>query len=437
MVLFLPSTPVNHASNASSMMGVVIPLYIYPGPSWQQVIQEKQANPGVPIVAVINPDSGPGASQDPYFVEGIEQLQSAGIIVVGYVYTNYGYRSISSAENDVNEYKEWYNVDGILFDEMANVNGFEDYYSTLNSYAKSLGFSLTIANPGTLVSSTYFGIVDCLVISESSDVPSADYIESSLYGYSPRNFAIVSYDVSTLNQTYLNDLSNYVSFIYMTNDNLPNPYDTLPSYFGSLVHDVSSTNGSSTSSSSGESETTATINVNSLALNGTTFSGMWTTVQLNGDVLATGYTPLTFTGTIGVQYTVTVANFRGYVFRNWEGGIPNPSDTFKLTHDVVIALNQNVALQAYYNTPTNATNTSSSSTSSSTFISLSSSSTSLTSHTSQSTTTSTTTSQTSESQYEFPQPLLLPLAAIMVVAIVAVSLVTMSARTSKASLTSK
>ncbi len=41
--------------------------------------------PTADIVAIINPDNGPGASKDPGYVTGIQQLVSAGVTVVGCV----------------------------------------------------------------------------------------------------------------------------------------------------------------------------------------------------------------------------------------------------------------------------------------------------------------------------------------------------------------
>ena len=68
-----------------------IPAYFYPGPDpgslWNQ------ATSGSPIVEimVMNPASGPGTSQDQNYVNSVMNSFSAGIKVLGYVDTNYGY----------------------------------------------------------------------------------------------------------------------------------------------------------------------------------------------------------------------------------------------------------------------------------------------------------------------------------------------------------
>lgn len=139
-----------HSASAApqSSTGIVVPLYGYPSSDWNNVIQAKLANPSVPIVAVINPADGPGTWQNPNFVTGIQSLESAGVTVLGYVWTNYGSRSLSSVEADILAYHNLYGVGGIYADQMSNVPGFEWYYSDITSYAKSIGMWLVMGNPG-------------------------------------------------------------------------------------------------------------------------------------------------------------------------------------------------------------------------------------------------------------------------------------------------
>ncbi len=222
--------------SASTVTGVIVPLYSYPtSPVWQSLISDHNAYPSVPIIAIINPSSGPGTSPDPNYVQGINALRSAGITVVGYVYTQYSQRSISSAESDINDYHQWYNINGILFDEMSNVAGNENYYSTLSNYAKSLGYTITVGNPGTAVPASYIGTVNILNIYENAGLPSTATLSSNTAGYSSSNFAMVAYDVSSVPESFVASASTYVSYMYITDATLPNPYTVLPSYFLNLL----------------------------------------------------------------------------------------------------------------------------------------------------------------------------------------------------------
>ncbi|MER3408116.1 MAG: hypothetical protein C4292_05060, partial [Nitrososphaera sp.] len=59
------------------------------------------------------------------------------IAIIGYVYTSYGNRDISIAEQRIDLYKQLYNVTkGILFDEVAYTDGKQQYYRDLTSYVK-------------------------------------------------------------------------------------------------------------------------------------------------------------------------------------------------------------------------------------------------------------------------------------------------------------
>jgi hypothetical protein len=75
----------------------MIPLYTHPTDgTWAAVIRAKKAYPDVPFVAIINPDSGPGTSQDQNYESGIKDLQAAGVVVLGYVTTGYATSSYSA-----------------------------------------------------------------------------------------------------------------------------------------------------------------------------------------------------------------------------------------------------------------------------------------------------------------------------------------------------
>ena len=304
-----------HSASAqtTSQTGIIIPLYSYPGSSWNTIIQQKEANPSVPIIAIINPDSGPGASINSNYVTWINSLNAAGIIVIGYDHTSYGTRSVGAVEADMNAYKSWYNINGIFFDEMANAHGYESYYSTLSNYANSLGFSLTVGNPGATVPASYIGTVNIIVTYENTGLPSLSTLKSSDLGSS---VATLSYNVATINSTYIDLEAKYSNYIYITNAALPNPYGVLPAYFSALVSDVAASSRS-------------TVTVQS-ALSGHIFTGMWTYVVVSNSIIKEGFTSMTFTGTNGLQYTVCADNYQSYVFSHWSNGAITPCTTLTL-----------------------------------------------------------------------------------------------------------
>jgi hypothetical protein len=210
--------------------GIIVPLYTYPTSSnWDEVINIKTDYPSVPIIAVINPSDGPGSYQNSDFVSGIGNLHSAGITVLGYVNTHYGSRSSHSIKKDISTYSSLYNIDGIFFDEMSNTEGKEHYYESLSNYAKSLGFTFTVGNPGADVPSSYIGTVDNIVIYEDSGLPNISDLEGWHTSYDKTNFSIIAHSVDSLDESFVSEASNYVGYMYITDNRMPNPYDSLHS----------------------------------------------------------------------------------------------------------------------------------------------------------------------------------------------------------------
>jgi hypothetical protein len=233
--------PVSAAVTSTTITGVIVPLYTYPtSTTWDTMIQTKNANPSLPIVAIINPGSGPGSSQDPNYVTGIRELQAANITVIGYTYTSYSSRPATAVQADEDKYKTWYGVSGIFFDEMSNVAGKESYYKNLDTYAKSLGYTLTVGNPGTDTLSSYVGTVDNIVIYESSGLPSLSYLGGWHTSYDKKNFSILPYGVNTLDNSFVTNAVSYLGYMYITNDVLSNPWDSLPPYFTDLASTIAS-----------------------------------------------------------------------------------------------------------------------------------------------------------------------------------------------------
>ena len=321
-----------------STTGVIVPLYTYPTSStWDTMINVKTSYPSVPTIAIINPASGPGSAKDSNYSDGIKKLQAAGISVLGYIHTSYSSRAASAVKADIDKYKSYYpSVNGIFFDEMANWQGKEAYYKNLTVYAKSKGYSMTVGNPGADTISSYVGTVDNIVIYEREGTPSLLYLKGWHLNHDKKNYSMLPHKVSSLDKTYVKSATPYVGYMFITSDALPNPWDSLPSYYSTLSSTLSSAYGGSTSTSSYD------VNIRSADLSGTLFSGMWTTIKSDGTILKTGYTPLSFTAKSGTTYQVTVSDYANYEFDHWNNGSTSNTRT--------ITVGSDITLRAYYST---------------------------------------------------------------------------------------
>ena len=228
--------------------GVYVPLYMYPSGTgatwWQKVIDAKNAHPSVPIVATFNPNSGPGTAKDSNIASWVTKLRQAGVITIGYTYDNYGSRSLTALKADADKYKNWYNADGLFIDEFTNKAGYETHYSSLTSYAKSIGMKMTFGNPGTDVPKSYIGTVDVINITEGSGYMPISWLQYCVlctssgwhYQYDKRYFAYTRYGVSWLDTTFEVNSSQWVGLLYLTDGTDSNGrWFNLPSYFGTEV----------------------------------------------------------------------------------------------------------------------------------------------------------------------------------------------------------
>jgi spherulation-specific family 4 protein len=218
--------------------GVIVPLYVKPdSPYWDTAITIKKDHPRVPIIVIINPHNGPRVNNTTIqsYLAIIQKLQSVGILVLGYTPTHRALTDSNEVVTDINLYKVEYHVNGILFDEMPTSPGKEGYFKNLNGYAKSQNLTFTVGNPGANVSRSYLGILDNLIIYENVGLPTLNYLASWQSKDDKTNFSITAYGVDSLDRSFLINARKYVNYIYITNDNLPNPWDTLPPYFNDLV----------------------------------------------------------------------------------------------------------------------------------------------------------------------------------------------------------
>ena len=106
--------------------------------------------------------------------------------------------------------------------------------ATLSQYAKAKGLSYTVGNPGTDTAEAFIGALDTMLIYETNGLPSTAQIAGWHAKYPPSNFGVIPY-ATGMNATFVHDARQYVGYIYLQNDNLPNPWDSLPAYFGDLL----------------------------------------------------------------------------------------------------------------------------------------------------------------------------------------------------------
>ena len=219
-----------------------VPAYFYPqvghdSNGWTRMCSTMNTQQG-PGIAVMNPASGPGSSKNSDYVNAISYCHSHGQQVIGYVHTSYGQRPLAPVENEVSEYYQWYQMDGIFVDEMSNDSSTSTFYHALYQYIHAQGGSqapLVVGNPGVPASSDWQltqQAADELLIFEGS---AKSYMSWSppAWGanYPATMFWNVVYNAPTgagLQTVCQHSQTVNAGFMYVTYGTLPNPYDFLP-----------------------------------------------------------------------------------------------------------------------------------------------------------------------------------------------------------------
>jgi hypothetical protein len=235
-------------------LGVLVPAYFTPrsgGYFWDQLVAEAGR---VPIMAIMNPEDGPGMTADPDYVEAVNRFRAAGGQVIGYVKTRYTARPLDVVKAEIDAYQNWYNIDGVFVDQMT-----EDaqaahlaYYQAIYDYVHGLNPQYTVVgNPGTNTVEAYVTVADVLVLFENGTGYDTYTPPAWQASYPAERFAHLVYNVPSPDtmRTYVGlAVSRNTGWVYITDDGSPeedppNPWDTLPTYWTEFVQAVAGGGG--------------------------------------------------------------------------------------------------------------------------------------------------------------------------------------------------
>lgn len=230
-------TPAPTLPAGQSCQKLFIPAYFYPGTLWTQATA---AGTKVSLM-VMNPYNGPNTSPNANYVTAVNQAKAAGIKVLGYVYTQYGARSVAVVKADIDKYASWYKVDGIFFDEAASsaTSANVSYYQDLTNYVKATDSTqFVMFNPGVVPAEQFVQMADSLSVFENDYSQYASWNPPAwVFNYPAAKFTHLLYNApaTELDQLIASSKQKNAGHIYITNDVLTNPWDTLPSYWTSEI----------------------------------------------------------------------------------------------------------------------------------------------------------------------------------------------------------
>jgi len=224
-------------------MKIIVPAYFYATSTFWPTLRAQ--NLAVEY-AIINPASGPGLNKDDNYTSLVASCQASGVSILGYVATTYGAKPMASVLDEVRRYSTWYNVDGYFFDEAASGTDRIDYYAQLYKNVKGV----IVLNPGTYPHQSYVEVCDIICVEERgvevTETRSVD-LANWMKGQPPNKFCYIIFGVTTaakMRRILAKAQERNVGYVYITSDNLPNPFDTLPPYWTdecAFVKDLAST----------------------------------------------------------------------------------------------------------------------------------------------------------------------------------------------------
>jgi Spherulation-specific family 4 len=234
-------------SRATASLRLGVPAYVFPGQSPLVTLQTMTPSPGI---VILNPDNG-DAPFSAAWQSQADQLRARGIMVLGYVHTDDGTRPVADAEASIKNYLESSSgppaVNGIFLDEMSTSCSAEPYYANLYNYIHTIDPSAFVAaNPGTAVNVCYLQpgsmVANTFVTFEhdastymsgyQGNVVEANGQISSGAQYPATDFWHLIYGASSSQMPQIIALAEarHAGYAYVTDGNLPNPWDSVASY---------------------------------------------------------------------------------------------------------------------------------------------------------------------------------------------------------------
>lgn len=252
MTRLLPAFVVALVCTTAVAVNVLVPAYFYPegaGIGYWNALGAAASK--VPLVAIMNPDNGPGTAVDSSYTNVLGSFLTAGGRAIGYVYTGYGTRSLAVVKVDVDKWRTFYpGIEGIFVDEMANDISTSNltYYGNLYAYIRSnQPNALVVGNPGTQTLEAYLTqpAADVLVTFEH-DTGYPSYVPDAwTTNHGASNFCHLTYAVTNAatmtNYLQLAVVRN-IGWVFVQSDVLPNPWDTLPAYWTNEVNFIQQLN---------------------------------------------------------------------------------------------------------------------------------------------------------------------------------------------------
>lgn len=178
-----PAIPASGFTHSLGCPRSIVPIYTTDTLIWDAAITSDMP-PG--SIIIMNPGAtragddpsqskgGPGTQPNPDLQEYVRKAQERGYVVLGYIRTgedgsNDGpRRNRAWTDQDIQDLKAWYDVDGIFYDEVFPKSEYYEYYTDLVAYGRETVPGLHLIHVGGRSSAQYAGLADIIGVFEGT-----------------------------------------------------------------------------------------------------------------------------------------------------------------------------------------------------------------------------------------------------------------------------
>lgn len=262
---------------ARAELGTLVPAYFAPWAEPGKTDWGRLASSAgqIPVTAIMTADAGLGlgnltAEEVAAYQGVVGNLQKSGGSVIGYVPTSFGKADLGTVETQIAYYFKTFGVNGIFLDEWSqDATSYLGYYKDLAAYVRSLGGSV-FGNPGIPFNDVpaFADVADNLTIYEGPLRRAADAVGGPSFFDTTNpttgdvdpgfpygldwfksqpsskitNLVYAAATADDMKAAIEKAVRNNAGYVYVTDDDLPNPWDRLPTYWEQEVATIAAIN---------------------------------------------------------------------------------------------------------------------------------------------------------------------------------------------------
>ena len=230
---------------------VLVPAYFYPSrdgmTAWKELLSSANETP---MVAIVNPGSGPGRRIDANYEEVFRLAKESKATLIGYVTLSYARRPAAEINAEIDTWVKFYpGIQGIFFDEQPSGAEHAAFAGECYAHAAAkIDKALIVSNPGTRCAREYAELPQKPVIVLYERGTGLDKYEPPPWtsDFSADRFSVLLYGVKSkdaMEQAYRDAAARRIGYFYVTDAEGRNPWNRLPGYWKEEVDAARETKG--------------------------------------------------------------------------------------------------------------------------------------------------------------------------------------------------